>query len=82
MTENMKKSLKIASIFVSEGLFCSFLVFFLLFGKGLQILMPFILFGIFFTVFLFFEKIPFIRKHLILKLIIVFVLIAVSIMML
>lgn len=70
MTDNMKKSLKIASVFVSSGLMISFLIFFLLFGKGLQILVPLMLFCLFFIIFFLLEKIPFISRRPVIKAII------------
>ncbi len=70
MTENMKKSIRIASVFVSSGLMISFFVFFLLFGKGLQILVPLMLFCLFFIVFFLLEKIPFISRRPVIKAII------------
>lgn len=70
MTDNMKKSLRIACLFVSSGLMTSFLVFFLLFGKGLQILVPLMLFCLFFIIFFLLEKIPFISRRPVIKAII------------
>lgn len=67
MKNELKKSLKIACIFVSSGLFISFLVFFLLFGKGLQILMPILLSFSFFVLFFLLEKIPFISHRPLIK---------------
>lgn len=75
MKKELKKSARIALVLVSAGLMISLLVFFLLFGSGLQILMPLILFCIFFVVFLILEGFPFIRKHFVVKLIIAVVLI-------
>ncbi len=59
----MKRKIKIPLIFVSVGLLFAFSVFFILFGDGLQLLMPFILFWIFFACQLIMEKLPFTRKH-------------------
>ncbi len=67
MNDELKKSLKIAALFISCGLFVLYFVFFLLFGKGLQILIPGILFIVFFAVYLVFEKIPFISERPALK---------------
>lgn len=63
MKSEIKKSLRIASLFVACGLYVSFIVFFFLFGKGMQILMPGILLGLFFVIFLVLEKLPFVRSH-------------------
>lgn len=76
MKEELKKSLLIASLFISAGLFISLFSFFLLFGKGLQIIIPSILFAVFFIVFLILGKIPFIKRWFILKFIIALILIA------
>ncbi len=67
MKNEIKKSLMIASLLISMGLFSALFVFFLLFGKGLQILMPGILFVLFFAIFFIFDKIPFTAKHPFLK---------------
>ncbi|MBR3767506.1 MAG: hypothetical protein IKL10_04605 [Clostridia bacterium] len=70
MKKELLKSMKTAALFIAFGLFISFIVFFLLFGKGLQILMPFMLFFMFFFLFFVLEKLPFISKKPLLKLII------------
>lgn len=67
MKNETKKSIKIASLFISFGLLVALFVFFLLFGKGLQIFMPCILFSVFFILFIIFEKLSFISEHPILK---------------
>lgn len=67
MKAEMKKSVKIAALFVGAGLLISLFVFFLFFGKGLQILMPCISVVVFFGLFLLFEKIPFLVKRPLLK---------------
>lgn len=64
----MKKTIKIPLLFISFGFLVSLVFFFLLFGEGIQFVMPFILFAFFFVCFLLFEKIPFIRKHPFIKL--------------
>ncbi len=82
MKNELKKSLKIAALFISFGLLISLFVFFLLFGKGLQILLPLIFFCIFFAVFFLFEKLPFIKRHTVLKIIAALILIAAFIVIL
>lgn len=67
MKNEMKKSAVTAALLIGTGLFSAFFVFFLLFGKGLQILMPIILFLLFFTEFFVLDKIPFTAKHPLLK---------------
>ena len=73
----MKRSVKIPLLFVSVGLLFAFCVFFVLFGEGLQLLMPFILFWIFFILQLILGKIPFTRKHPLVRLVISLMLILV-----
>lgn len=82
MNKEFLKSVKTASLFVSVGLFISLFAFFLFFGKGLQILIPFILFAVFFTVFLLCEKISFVREKPALKIIIALVFITLLIVLL
>lgn len=82
MKKELKESLLIASLFVAVGLIVSFFIFFLLFGKGLQIIIPAILFSVFFIVFFILGKIPFIKRWFILKFIIALVLIAVFVKLL
>lgn len=82
MKSEFKKSLRIAALFAVCGLFISFFVFFLFFGKGLQIILPCILFFIFFIVFLLLEKLPFVSKHPIIKLMTAIVFIVIAIIML
>ena len=72
MKNEMKKSAVTAALLIGIGLFSAFFVFFLLFGKGLQILMPIILFLLFFTVFFVLDKIPFIAKRPLLKAVLCF----------
>ncbi len=67
MKNELKKSVKTALLLVSTGLLITLFVFFLFFGKGLQLLMPLILFLIFFTVFLILEKLSFLSERLWLK---------------
>ena len=67
MTDNMKQALRFACVFTASGLMISFFVFFLFFGKGLQILMPLILFIVFFFTFVLLEKIPFVSHRPIIK---------------
>lgn len=67
MKNELLRSVKIAALFISYGLLVSLIVFFLFFGKGLQLLMPFILFAVFFLLFLTLEKLPFTRRHPLLK---------------
>ena len=63
----MKKIVKTSLLFISVGFLLSLVVFFLLFGEGVQFLMPCILFVFFFICFFILEKIPFVRKHPIVK---------------
>ena len=63
----MKKIIKTSLLFVSIGILLSLVVFFLLFGEGIQFVMPYILFVFFFTGFFIFEKIPFIKKRPLVK---------------
>lgn len=77
MKKEALKALRITVIFIASGLAVSFFVFFILFGKGLQIFLPVILFAVFFTAFLLLEKIPLISKKPILKAILAIALIAV-----
>ena len=67
MKTERKKSARIALFFVSCGLYVTFFVFFLLFGKGLQIILPGLLLTGFFVVFFITEKIPFIAKRPVVK---------------
>lgn len=82
MTEELKKSVKTAALLVSAGLFVSFFAFFLFFGKGLQILIPFILTAAFFLIYLLCEKLSFIREHPFLKTVIALIFIALFIVLL
>lgn len=77
-----KKSMRIAALLVSIGLFCGFCLFFLFFGKGLQILIPSILFCIFFFVLCALNRIPFTAKRTWLKALILVVLIVIAVLLL
>ncbi len=81
MNKELIKSLRIALIFIASGLFLSLFVFLLLFGKGLQILLPIIMLPIFFIVFLLFEKVPFIARKPILKAVLTIVIIIAAIIL-
>lgn len=70
MKKELYKSMLISGVFISAGLFVSFFVFFLMFGKGLQILIPYILFAVYLVIFFVLRKLPFIKKYYILQLII------------
>ncbi len=70
MKKEIYKSMLISSVFISVGLFASIFVFFLMFGKGLQILIPFILFTVFSLIFFLLGKLPFIKKHFVIQIII------------
>lgn len=70
MKTELKKSVRVAAVLVSVGLAVSFFIFFLLFGKGLQLFMPLILFSLFFIVFIILGKNPFVARHPIIKIII------------
>ncbi len=70
MKNEMKKSAVTAALLIGIGLFSAFFVFFLLFGKGLQILMPCILFAVFFTLFFILGKISITAQRPLLKIII------------
>ncbi len=63
MKSEMKKSLKIAALLVSIGLFVCFALFFLFFGSGLQILVPLILFCGFLFSLAVLNRIPFTAKR-------------------
>ncbi len=75
MKKELKNSVKIAALFISFGLMISLFAFFIFFGKGLQILLPLIFFCIFFAVLFLLEKLPFIKRHSIIKFIIALILI-------
>lgn len=70
MKNETKKSLTAVAFLISIGLITAFLLFFLLFGKGLQILMPCILFAVFFTLFFILGKISITAQRPLLKIII------------
>ncbi len=67
MKKHIPEIVKISSIFVSSGLIICIILSLLLFGEGLQFIMPFLIFPVFFVVFLITELIPFFRKHPVLK---------------
>lgn len=79
MNSEFNKSVKTALLLVSLGLMTVFFAFFLFFGKGLQLLMPVILFSVFFIVFLLIEKLPFISTRLWLKIIIAVIFVAAAV---
>ena len=70
MKKYCKKSTRLVLMFISVGMLFTLGVFFVLFGKGLQLLLPVILTAIFFVLFFVCDKIPFVRKHPLVKAII------------
>ena len=67
MKKHILKNLKISSLFAVSGLLICIVLSLLLFGEGLQFIMPFLIFPVFFVVALLTELIPFFRKHPVIK---------------
>lgn len=67
MKRDISEALKISSLFVSSGLIICIILSLLLFGKGLQFILPFLILPVFIVISLLSESIPFFRKHPILK---------------
>ena len=77
MKRHIPEALKISSLFVSSGLIICIILSLLLFGKGLQFVLPFLIIPVFIAVSLLTELIPFFRKHKVIK--VIFLLLAVII---
>lgn len=75
--KDILKNIKIAAVFVSAGLLVALAVFFIFFGKGLQFILPLMLFAILFVIFIILEKSRLTADHPIMKAILAVIFVAV-----